>query len=1164
MTDGEGPSELTLVFYSIFMAFSSLLFGGLSLWHARQGNQESVQAFGVGILTNVSSHVHRYAQLHRVALFRVASFFQSVDVRTFAWFISTMCLLVLVAYSTNPGDTSFRSYLTDLSLHQHLRQIHHVSHTPRNESDVDELEGATRNEVEKIASPHILNFANRISLSLRTPRYERLDYGLFSTVTVPTTSLNRASHSDQLHSSATHTRYVGAFGKWWLGGTIQSSRAGKQRVSRSSNDSAANSGGVLAMKAEDTSRGSDGTRLERASRKQNNRANGGASSKPQWSGFISEALQSQGGKPSGRRKKQAQKLRPTQALPGGEASVADRKPPDDVNLTITASSATDNPVFLQQQQQQKTPSEQYGPQAMTPVTISSTTVETVGDAAAMVEAQSQLDQLRLASETSRKQLQAQLDELRTRKRDEDAARLDVKGRMKSLDESKRQAEGTKREAEKRLKTATSLRESIETIIRTKEEETESWKMKDAEHEVRVQESRTGKAQKIEAARNEINERERESNEAEEEIRQLKIKLEKLQQRLLEEEANLEAARELAVERDNALVAAQRGYYPSSNSDSQFHNIYPLLSGPGEMLPDQSFVDLGMPNSTDHHQDDWLAQKGQNSNNITAFTPDPMLQFPTATTMTGRKGERNVDDKFDPTIAVTSHDTLVHPSFSPFSFDQSTFQNGRSGLTNQSSVQPPIGLFGDGSSMPISPFTSDLLPSNLFHNADDDERHVGVLPGSRSERVEAALNRFGLDSSDTSDLEGAVGSSTGKEEEARPSSFEDDDETPAEMANDRFSKQSARTWWGGRSRSGSKDRSVLSGGTLRDDRQTFAAAEASSDAQADVPLEGGKKRSLSIFPKLYLNPSAKSFRGPGKKSEANSSNNELAAIRSDYDGDDDQDRALQAAWSNSVGQFSTRQDFESMKRAFQTNNLNATQEDEDQGRRSWSAFDTWQQQQNHQPLSAVNTSNLTVGSRLKSKKPSSSSSQFDPLYLDNQRSSFDSKLQRQREAAALNHSTLTSNSSGNLNDGDSRTDWLDDVFLPLHKNKSIDAQSSSTVTTSSSSTTSLPQRQRVGKPSRFAFWSSNNNSSNVHHLPSSSSLTSSSSATGLAAGNDATPSVSMNAGATGPESTTPASSSSIGGGTPQSIKRSSFRWSRRQDSISEMSALNSNDKGKDQE
>jgi len=738
---------------------------------------------------------------------------------------------------------------------------------------------------------------------------------------------------------------VGIFGKWWVGGIVRSSIEEKSKQGKASNGQASSSWGVAAMKSGDTIEEDENTQAEKILNRKKGTVSGGHSTKQQWNGQSSEPLQFQGVKPSGRRKKQAHKPRPAQILPGGEASAADRRPSDEVGLTAgstPAPSAIDNTVFLQNQPIQP---EQASLIATTPSTPVSTSDSGGGSAAAILEVQTQLDQVRLASETSRKQLQSQLEELRSRKRDEDAARLDVKGRMKTLDESKRQAEGTKREAERRLKAANGLREALENRIKAKLQEMSNWKAKESAHNLKVQESGEKKALRIEEIRNEILQKGQESDEAEEVIGQLKMKLERLQQRLLEEEANLEAARELAAERD-AAVAAHRGYNSTLTSSPLYHNAYPLLSGPSE-LPEHLSTDMQIANGIGSLGPSSL-HSGWDASNQAYENHGPTsgsIQVPLTSNV--MKGEADFDDTFDPTIATSSPRNNPSPSgFAPFSFDQLAFQQG---LLAQQGVQTPTGLFGEGANVPISPFTSDLLPSNLFQNADDDERHVGVLPGSRSERVEAALNRFGLDTSDTSDVEGALEGSADKEDDERASSFEGE---PAESTNSNR-KSTTRTWWGGRSRNASKDRTISNGGNVMtsiDDR--LPVATASSDAILDSQPEGTKRRSLSIFPKLSLNPGAKSFRGGNKKVDVESSGNNAAmGIFSDFD----DDRAMQALWSSSTGQVPTRQDFESMKRAFQTNNLNASQEDEDQGRRSWSAFDTWQQQQqNHASLSAANT------------------------------------------------------------------------------------------------------------------------------------------------------------------------------------------------------------------
>ena len=975
------------------------------------------------------------------------------------------------AYSTNPGDASFRSFLTELSLHQHIRKLRQNSPTAPTAWTEDELEGVTRSEVENASSPHMLTFANRISVSLRTPRYDRRDFGLFSTVIVPATSLDSKFCSHHEPSALTTRRYVGVFGKWWIGGITRMPSADRQKQSKASKTQPPSTWGVMAMSSldghevdeseciggldartdlSDTLLASARAAMEKALITKT------ATLKQHLSSQATDASQPPSGRPSGRRKKQGQRPRPSPLLPGGELSATGRGTSSEMlsasNSGLPASTLDTASHTLQA----------IAPDQPSPTTQSAPTslLDTGGNAIAILEVQTQLDQVRLASETAKKQLQSQLEELRSRKRDEDAARLDVKGRMKTLDESKRHAEGTKREAERRLKVANGLRDAIESRIEAKAQEVRNLRAREEAHRIKVSESAKRKTARTEEIRLEIQRKGEEGGVAEEALYQLQSKLETLHERLLEEEANLEAARELAAERD-----AAHHNYPSSSS-THYQAVYPLLSGLGEVLP-PSEPD-GVSSSTMRAGWGGIAPGHVNF----AAGPVPM-------TSDEIKGEADFDETFDPTISASSHDEPAQAGFAPFSFDQSAFH---SRLLDQQALQSRTGSLTDGAGVPVSPFTSDLLPSNLFQNADDDETHVGVLPGSRSERVEAALNRFGLDTSDTSDVEASYEKHPGQDDETR--SEEAEGPTDLESGN---VKASSRNWWGGRSRNGSKDRSISNGSSVAVAPASGAAA--SSDATVDSASDGQsttKRRSLSIFPKLSLNPGAKSFRG-GRKDASGAAFDEY-----------NESLGMHMAWNHSTGQVPTRQDFESMKRAFQTNNLSTTNEEEDQGRRSWSAFDTWQQQQH-------------------GNRPPRFPSHLDAMYLQNQRSSSDSIAHHQRNLVSQ------------------RGDWLDDVFSPLHKSQSIDDQSSA-------SSSSLSRNQRGGKPSRFAFWSSGSNSNQA----SSSSPLAAVDAGTLEAGSNPTGAPVIG------------SSSS---GTPQPTKRSSFRWSRRQDSSSDALFPFSADKAK---
>ncbi|KAF8348081.1 hypothetical protein F5887DRAFT_859958, partial [Amanita rubescens] len=69
----------------------------------------------------------------------------------------------------------------------------------------------------------------------------------------------------------------------------------------------------------------------------------------------------------------------------------------------------------------------------------------------------QLSECQNLSSQSHAHLQDKVDTYRERKRREDVIKIELRSRTKSLDDSKRQAEGLKREAEKKLKAVQNIR-----------------------------------------------------------------------------------------------------------------------------------------------------------------------------------------------------------------------------------------------------------------------------------------------------------------------------------------------------------------------------------------------------------------------------------------------------------------------------------------------------------------------------------------------------------------------------------------------------------------------------------------------------------------------------------------------------------------------------------
>jgi hypothetical protein len=199
---------------------------------------------------------------------------------------------------TNPSDSSFRSYLTELSFRRHLRELHRPSppaaeadledHTPsvghlkagstpnangpanlqglhwskiRAAKEAMNTDGAVSLPASSMAAssavvgataagtrngltaeglsipPHKLppfRFANRVSISLRTPVYTRRDLGLFTIVTIapnPGSTLKTGrDHNGKIvkwiepetaESLLAGVWFVGMFGRWWMAGLVR-------------------------------------------------------------------------------------------------------------------------------------------------------------------------------------------------------------------------------------------------------------------------------------------------------------------------------------------------------------------------------------------------------------------------------------------------------------------------------------------------------------------------------------------------------------------------------------------------------------------------------------------------------------------------------------------------------------------------------------------------------------------------------------------------------------------------------------------------------------------------------------------------------------------------------------------------------------------------------
>ncbi|KAF8070199.1 hypothetical protein FPV67DRAFT_1779620 [Lyophyllum atratum] len=377
------------------------------------------------------------------------------DLRSMFCLIVFLIVVSVLAYLTNPSENSFRTYLTEQSFRQHLSRL------DDNADDDDKRQmNSTSHSSKRSTFPtaHTLSydnsspfhFANRASISLRTPKHVFHSFGLFTVAAM--VPLARSARPDERETLIiSDSWYIGAFGRWWRGGIIE---AWYQDVIARTKDEESWSSGILSMK-----------NLDRL-----NEYNG----LPFSTKNLPPHLLSRGSPPKLRnREKSSQRptthpvrsstpppLPKSASLPLHTArlpsSVSDRPPLHSTQPTLhnNVCSAAD-PAQLGSPALSKSPLTLFDQspriaEVLRQISHSKTTV---------LEFRTQLSDCQSCASQSHSLLQGEVDSFRERKRQEDASKLETKSRTKGLDDSKRSAESTKKEAEKKLKAAQNARDN---------------------------------------------------------------------------------------------------------------------------------------------------------------------------------------------------------------------------------------------------------------------------------------------------------------------------------------------------------------------------------------------------------------------------------------------------------------------------------------------------------------------------------------------------------------------------------------------------------------------------------------------------------------------------------------------------------------------------------
>ena len=175
-------------------------------------------------------------------------------------FLSPSLLNRTTAYLTNPSESSFRAYLTELSFRHHLSRLDRLD------------DGADDVPFREVSAPHpranqhplsleitpLLHFGSRASVSIRTPKHVFHSFAVFTVATMLPTAKSSPRNNSSISSVITDSWYIGAFGKWWRGGIIE---AWYQDVVARSSDEESWTSGILSLTTIDMRHESSGTSI---------------------------------------------------------------------------------------------------------------------------------------------------------------------------------------------------------------------------------------------------------------------------------------------------------------------------------------------------------------------------------------------------------------------------------------------------------------------------------------------------------------------------------------------------------------------------------------------------------------------------------------------------------------------------------------------------------------------------------------------------------------------------------------------------------------------------------------------------------------------------------------------------------------------------------------
>lgn len=754
---------------------------------------------------------------------------------------------------TNPTDASFRSYLTELSFRRHLRELHRPSvpaegelddfspsvghhkpahnrlqttshtangRTPSSASQSDSHARALSSAADAAGpspsppSPsHLIpfRFANRVSISLRTPPYVFRDFAFFSLVTV---SPNQAAASlskgqsggigrqaswldaEQAESLLAGVWFIGIFGRWWMAGSVRS------QVDPLAAGEDERRAGVIGLKALDgsedpvaagefsptelvTSRSPAARRRPSAAEAHLALASVSHLSavRKAVTGPDSSALGVAA--PASPSRLSARASRPRSRRPSLDATSS---PLPEKPTPVLSPAPEHHPILpLQQQrpllQEQETPSHRTSSSSsldLLPSAPSASTADTstslpiikpallasnpaladlhsalAASEASTADLRSQLGQSSAASEGAQAQLQASLDSLRLRKREEDSDRLEVKGRTKALEDGKRQAEAAKREADKKFKVTEGLRDAVLARIEVLTRQVNEAKERMSTQRAEVAASNETIGTREGELKQETSSKRDQVGTVEEGLVSLGTQVKELDSRARDEEAKLEVSKQEAVAAFEAEMRKQQAAFATFGAPqprSVENDFYAHQPGPPPHLPPSSsapnpasLFDLPiqqLPLSLLHRRRQLTEPVGPTAND---FGPGlPLNHAPSSFSLNDVFGFEDFGPGVVPNNQARGYDYGSSQQTDPYPNYPSNSRQAPSHVQTDdySTDEDP------GSPGPMSASFTNLLPRGLFQSLSAEGLLSPDMAGDPSSPFTAAYQRASLDSDES--------------------------------------------------------------------------------------------------------------------------------------------------------------------------------------------------------------------------------------------------------------------------------------------------------------------------------------------------------------------------------------------------------------------------------